>query len=168
MSVIQSTNSIFQTVARREGFRQFVKFCIVGASSTLIDLTIYLFLIEIFHLQRFVGSLPTARLVAQSISFIFAVSNGFFWNNRWTFRAGERGDAGDAKKRYGKFVLTNLIGLSLNLLILSVVAHAVPPAIERVLDAHLHDPAGFVGKVTATFVVVFWNFCASKYWTFKR
>jgi len=165
MSAIQSTNSLFQAVARREGFRQFVKFCIVGASSTLIDLTIYLFLIEVFHLQRFVGSLDTTRIVAQSISFVFAVSNGFFWNNRWTFRAG---GVTPAKTRYGKFVLTNLIGLSLNLLILRLVAHAVPPAIERVLDAHLHDPAGFVGKVTATFVVVFWNFCASKYWTFKR
>jgi putative flippase GtrA len=156
---------MFQSVARREGLRQFIKFCIVGVSSTLIDLTIYLFLIEVFHLQRFVGNLDTARIAAQSISFVFAVSNGFFWNNRWTFRAG---DTTPAKTRYGKFVLTNLIGLSLNLLILRVVAHSVPPAIERVLDAHLHDPAGFVGKVTATFVVVFWNFCASKYWTFKR
>lgn len=165
MSVMQSTNSLLRSVAQREGLRQFIKFCIVGASSTVIDLVIYLSLIEIVHLQQFVGGLPTARLLAKSISFLFSVSNGFFWNSRWTFRAG---DAAGGQRRYGKFVLTNVIGLSLNLGILSLVAHSVPPAVERILSPYLHDPAGFVGMLTAMCFVVFWNFCASKYWTFKR
>lgn len=165
MSVIQSTNSMFRSVAQREGFRQFVKFCIVGASSTIIDLAIYLSLIEIIHLQQYVGGLPTARLMAKSISFLFSVSNGFFWNSRWTFSSGE---AVGGQRRYGKFVLTNVIGLSINLCILSLVAHVVPEPMVRFLSAYLHDPAGFVGMMTAMCFVVFWNFCASKYWTFKR
>ena len=156
---------MFRSVAQREGLRQFVKFCIVGASSTLIDLTIYLSLIEVFHLQNYVGGLETARLLAKSISFLFSVSNGFFWNSRWTFRAAE---AAGGKRRYGKFVLTNVIGLSLNLCILYLVSRVVPPVLVRALSAYLHDPAGFVGMMTAMCFVVFWNFCASKYWTFKR
>jgi putative flippase GtrA len=168
MSVIQSTNSMFQAVARRQGFRQFVKFCIVGLSSTLIDFGIYLLLIEVLHFQRMTG-LPVelARVAAQSISFAFAVTNGFFWNNKWTFRAG---DVHGANRRYGKFIITNLIGLSLNLVILSAVASLVSGAIIEQLRhlAHLNDPAGLIGKIAATTIVVFWNFLASKFWTFKR
>ena len=149
---------------QRRGVRQFIKFCIVGASSTLIDFSVYLLLIEGLHLQTLIGSLTLARPAAQSISFLFAVTNGFIWNNRWTFRGS---GGGAVHSRYGKFVLTNGIGLSLNLLILTLVAHAVPAAVTHLLDPYLDDPAGFVGKVAATAVVVFWNFTASKYWTFK-
>jgi putative flippase GtrA len=155
---------MIQAVARREGVRQFIKFCIVGASSTLIDLVIYFLLIEGFHLQRLVGNIELTRMVAQCISFVFSVSNGFYWNSRWTFRGRE---ATGGKQRYGKFVLTNLIGLSLNIFVLNQVARVVPASLLRVLDPHLHDPAGFIGKLTAICVVVFWNFTASKYWTFR-
>lgn len=164
MSVIQSSSSMLQAVAQREGVRQFIKFCIVGASSTLIDLGIYLLLIEGFHLQRLVGDIDHTRMVAQCISFVFSVSNGFYWNSRWTFRGRE---TAGGSRRYGKFVLTNLIGLSLNIFVLTQVARIVPAGLLRVLDPHLHDPAGFIGKLVAIFVVVFWNFAASKYWTFK-
>jgi putative flippase GtrA len=156
---------MFQAVAQREGVRQFVKFLIVGASSTVIDFAIYLLLIEGLHLQSHVGSEDLGRMLAQSISFAVAVTNGFFWNNKWTFKAG--GVEG-AKKRYAKFVLTNLVGLSLNLSILYVVSKAVPPALSSLLHHYLHDPEGLIGKLVATAVVVFWNFTASKLWTFKR
>lgn len=167
MTTVESTDGFLASVLRREGVRQFVKFCIVGASSTLIDFTIYLFLIERVHLQDTVGSLTLARPLAQAISFLFAVTNGFIWNSRWTFRKVAPAPRGH-HRRYGKFVLTNVVGLGLNLLILNVVAHLAPPALTALLASHLHDPAGFIGKVCATAVVVFWNFMASKYWTFSR
>jgi putative flippase GtrA len=150
---------------RRNGLRQFVKFCIVGASSTLIDFGIYLSLIELLHIQSLLGSMQGGRILAQCCSFVFAVTNGFIWNSRWTFRHLDREGM---HQRYFKFVVTNLIGLGLNLGILTLVSHNVPPALQSYLDAHLHDPAGFVGKLAAVFVVVFWNFSASKYWTFRR
>jgi putative flippase GtrA len=55
-------------------------------------------------------------------------------------------------------------------LILTLVSHAVPSALVEWVRSHSHldDPAGIVGKIVATGVVVFWNFLASKYWTFKR
>jgi putative flippase GtrA len=169
MSVIQTTSSMFQTFAQREGIRQFVKFCIVGASSTLIDFTIYLSLMEGLHLQQALGvGVEWARVVAQSISFAFAVSNGFFWNNKWTFRTGE---VQGGKQRYGKFILTNLIGLSLNIAINNGVAHlveAMPMTAHLQQMFHLNDPAGLIGKCAAIVIVVFWNFLASKFWTFKR
>jgi putative flippase GtrA len=109
-------------------------------------------------------ALVFARPLANTVSFALAVTNGFYWNSRWTFRRPEReGRSG----RYARFVATNLIGLALNQTILNLVAHVVPVSITSLLAGHLHDPAGFVGKVCATGVVLFWNFLASKYWTFK-
>lgn len=150
---------------RRRGVRQFVKFCIVGASSTLIDFAIYLWLIEIVHLQGVVGSVEGGRALAQCCSFLFAVTNGFIWNSRWTFHETHREGR---HERYGKFVLTNMVGLALNQAVLWAASRAVPAGVVAALAPYLRDPAGFVGKVVAVFVVVFWNFSASKYWTFRR
>jgi putative flippase GtrA len=167
-----------QGIAQRRGVRQFVKFCIVGFSSTLIDFAIYFALIEYFHIQAaisplvgdakllgFLDAQMLGRIAANSISFLFAVSNGFIWNSRWTFRHTDREGL---KARYFKFVLTNVIGLCLNLTILTLVSHVVPAALTAMLPHSMKDPAGFIGKLCATAVVVFWNFTASKYWTFKR
>ncbi len=177
MSALELTEGPLERILKRPGVRQFVKFCIVGASSTLIDFGVYLSLIEILHLDHLVHTtlgisdpkmaLQVARPIAQTFSFLLAVTNGFIWNNRWTFRtAGE----GDPRKRYAKFLLTNAVGLTLNLTILNVVAHLVPATLSATVQQFLHvkDPAGLVGKVVATAVVLGWNFTASKYWTFKR
>ena len=176
MTAAEISTSPLSRVLKRPGVRQFVKFCVVGASSTLIDFGVYLSLIELLHLDHLVKSalhlqspdqaLNLARPLAQTISFLLAVTNGFIWNNRWTFRThGE----GDARKRYGKFVLTNVIGLILNLTILSLVVHTVSPGVVEWVRsmAPLKDPAGLLGKMVATAVVLGWNFTASKYWTFK-
>lgn len=165
MSVSEVKYDRLQAVLRRGGVRQFVKFCIVGASSTLIDFSIYLSLIELAHLQTHIGSVVWGRVAAQCVSFLFAVTNGFIWNNRWTFR---HADTRGIRGRYAKFVITNIIGLSLNVVILNVVAHLAPPNLTSMLATHLKDPAGFIGKLAAIVVVVFWNFTVSKYWTFRK
>jgi putative flippase GtrA len=164
MTVLEATNSKVQTVMQRRGLRQFVKFCIVGASSTVIDFGMFLLLMQGLKFPDLIGSLVMARLAAASISFLMAVTNGFIWNSRWTFRP--TGPT-SARRRYAKFVLTNTIGLGLNLAILTAVAHSVPASLAEALPGNLDDPAGIIGKVCATAVVVFWNFTASKYWTFK-
>jgi len=161
---VEAASGGVKRVLQRRGVRQFVKFCIVGASSTLIDFTVYLSLMEGLRLQAFVG-VVLARILAATSAFGVAVTNGFFWNNHWTFRGST---AGSVPGRYARFILTNVIGLCLNVTILTIVSQVVPAALVRLLDPYLHDPAGLVGKVSATAVVVFWNFTASKYWTFRR
>jgi putative flippase GtrA len=165
MTVFETANTTLSTVFRRRGMRQFVKFCIVGASSTLIDFGAFLLLMQVVGMPSLVGSLVLARLISASISFLLAVSNGFVWNSRWTFRP--TGPA-STQTRYAKFLATNAVGLVLNLLILSVVAHSVPHSLAAAMPGNLDDPAGFIGKVCATAVVVFWNFTVNKYWTFKN
>ena len=134
--------------------RQLIKFCVVGASSTVVDLGILRFLLLTFPLMPW--------WISQSISFCFGVTNGFFWNRKWTFEA-EKGGAGATQ--YSKFVASNVIGLLLNLaiskgfliLFTGQLAHGVNPAPEKVLLA----------KLCAIPIVVVWNFSAARFWTFR-
>ena len=134
--------------------RQLIKFCIVGAGSTVIDKGIQWILMGLFP--------SVAWWIVQSISFCFGVSNGFFWNRRWTF-AGQ--NSASARTQYSKFFVTNVVGLGLNLLITKgfliaftgKMIHAQNPQKEIVLLA----------SICAIPIVVIWNFGASRLWTFR-
>jgi len=156
----------------RPGIRQFAKFCIVGASSTIIDFSV-------FNLLLLTGLSPAAAL---SCSFLVAVTNGFFWNSRWTFRA----DRADAKKQYPKFVATNMVGWCLNLSIVTIAlitaaqlgltqVHHTPGETMRIIAFGARageQPFSFLAlnaaKACATCVVLAWNYTASRFWTFKK
>ena len=159
------------SLASKPGARQFVKFCLVGATSFTIDM-------GLFNLLHLGVGFPIG--LAATCSFLVAVTNGFYWNRRWTFRAG----AGDAKKQYPKFVGTNVIGLFLNV---SVTALALIVASQLGVTTVKEDPGDilkliFLGegkeafsplavnaaKVCATICVTAWNFTAAKFWTFKH
>ena len=134
--------------------RQLIKFCIVGASSTVIDKGIQWILMGIFPLVPW--------WLIQSVSFCFGVTNGFIWNRHWTF-AGQNNAS--ARTQYSKFFATNVIGLGLNLLMTKgflvlftgKMIHAVNPGKTTVLLASL----------CAIPIVVIWNFGASRLWTFR-
>lgn len=158
------------SLASRPGPRQFIKFCIVGATSTIIDF-------GLLNLLKFHFGLPLA--LAATCSFLVAVANGFYWNRRWTFRAGD----GDARRQYPKFLATNVIGWMLNLSIMTLAlilgshlrvisVQEEPMQIVRLIalgqgkDAFT-PLAVNTAKAIATVCVTAWNFTASKRWTFK-
>ena len=154
----------------RPGPRQFVKFCIVGATSTVIDF-------GLLNLLHYHFGLPLA--LAATCSFLVAVSNGFYWNRRWTFRAGD----GDARKQYPKFVATNTIGWLLNITIMTLALVTASylglttvnqPPLETVSlialgkGKEVFSPLAVnTAKACATVCVTAWNFTAAKLWTFR-
>lgn len=165
------TSGPVAALAARPGARQLVKFIIVGVSSFTID-------IGLFNLFYQVLGWPI--LLAKTISFLIAVGNGFYWNRKWTFRATE----GDAKKQYPKFVLTNTIGLFLNLTIMTSAIllatrmgyihteRSVGEIISLLLSGggkHEFNPITVnAATLVATVFVTAWNFTAAKFFTFKR
>lgn len=171
---MQVTHGLVQSVLQRQAFRQFVKFCIVGASSTVISTSIFSYLVYGAQLdvvlKNFLAPWPAFQAfcvandvylqVASLAGFVFAVTNGFFWNSRWTFR---QTDPSLARVQYLRFVAVNIVGLTLNQTILFVV--------NRMLT--VGKPAGYKGPealfafAVAVVIVVFWNFTANKLWTFK-
>lgn len=139
---------------KQSGLQQLIKFCIVGASSTVVDKGTLWFLLNALPLVPW--------WLCSTVSFCFGVTNGFFWNRHWTFRAHGHGSA---RSQYRKFFLSNCIGWLLNLGFTKVflvvftgkVAHVQNPDPKHVLIASL----------CAVPCVVVWNFAAAKFWTFK-
>lgn len=158
------------SLAARPGVRQLVKFCIVGASSTIIDLAIFNILLSF--------SVPPVYAVVGG--FMGGVSNGFYWNRRWTFQ----GRQGSMAKQVPIFLGTNLVGLTLNILVTTLAlviaahlhltqSHFTPEQTMRLILFRATDGQGFsrlalnAAKLCATVVVTAWNFTASKFITFK-
>jgi len=162
--------SLLQSVA----LRQFIKFCIVGASSALINLSIFSLLLYGLHLQEALHSALANHPQWQQIvteyqlwvqlaalaAFLLAATNGFFWNSRWTFR---HNDPSRRRSQYFKFVSVNVVGLILHQIILFLINRAL-------IAGNAMNEKGWaplIAFVMAAFIVVFWNFFANKLWTFN-
>lgn len=137
---------------QRRGVRQFIKFCIIGFSSMIIDISIQLYLIR---------ALNWNWILAQTLSFCVAVSNGYIWNSMWTFKG-----VGESKhhEMYLKFVGVNVIGLVLNLIIMNIVFLLFTG--HLLLHGNPTKMQWNVAKGCAVVLVAIWNFFASKKWTF--
>jgi putative flippase GtrA len=123
--------------------RQGVKFLIVGALNTGVDLGIYLALTR--GLTFFAGNL----VFAKGISYTAGILNSFFWNRAWTFQMRDLPWA-----RLAPFILTNLVGLGINSLVLQVSLHSL--ALPEIVSLTL-----------ATGAALAWNFLTSKFVVFR-
>ncbi len=150
------------------GVRQFLKFATVGAMNTAIDWSLAFILTFYTPIPRLLGTglvnslgLPLrpevlAVWMTKVISSGTATINSFIWNRRWTFRVR---DKQARAKQFAKFVTVNVIGMLLNSTITTLL-----------LRPFLPDPSRttfMVCQATATAIVLFWNFFANKYWTFR-
>lgn len=140
-----------RALLRDRTVRRFLRFAIVGASSTGIDTGLFWVLVQGLHWRPWGLVIP-----ANIVSFTIGVTNGFVWNRYWTFRGAA---TGHAPTQYVRFVLVNLIGLAIDSLIVQAAfalgARFVPP-----------DWLPLVAKLVALPPVALWNFTAHSFWTF--
>ncbi len=140
---------------RRTGTRQLVKFCFVGASSTLIDKGTLWVLLSVMP--------RTPWWISASMSFCLAVTNGFVWNRRWTFRARRYGSL---RAQYAMFVATNLVGLMLNLGLTKLFLIFFTGQLRHI-GGNPKAIKVLIASLAAVPCVTLWNFAASKYWIFR-
>ena len=133
---------LLRAAVGRRGVRQFIKFGIVGASSAIIDWSIFYLLNLTFGVYY---------LIAKVLSFSVAVINSFICNRRWTFRSQDP----NRRKEFTKFLIIATVGLSINTLIMYIVVS-------------VFGQRKIVGLIFATGIVTFWNFLANKFYTFKE
>lgn len=160
---------------RHQVVRQFLKFCVVGGSSFVIDAGIHRALL--YHatagadpLYRVVGGAllgffgqpntdESAYLVGggafKVVSAALAILNSFIWNRSWTF--GIRGKK-DRTPQLVKFVIVSLIGLLLNTAVYSLVSGL----------ASGYEHRWFLATFVAAGVVAIWNFTGQRKWALKR
>lgn len=133
---------------------QFFKFIIIGFTSACIDVGANKILMHRFY---------TPWLIAATIGFAFGVTNGFFWNSRWTFRGL---GSGRQHELYAKFVAVNVVGLLLNICIMKLVFIAMTGQI--LLNNNPTSTQWNIAKAIAIVIVAVWNFTANKLWTFRH
>ena len=125
--------------------REMFKFALVGVSNTVIDFSIYFFLTRTFSFWK------EYYLAANLTAFVVAATWSFFINKHWTFKY----RAGGARSQFIKFTSVCFIGLLLAETILY-------------LTVDVFNQSDVWGKVSAVFIVYFWNFFINKYWTFRK
>ncbi len=122
-------------------FKPFIKYCIVGASGTFIDLAALFIFVEYFRIPV---------ILATTLSFIAAVTNNFIFNKIWTFKNKSK----NYRKLYIKFLIVSSIGLGLTLLCMYIFVN-------------LLEIWYMLAKAFTSLIILIWNFFGNKLWTFK-
>lgn len=118
---------------------QFIKFSIVGVLNTAIHVGVFNLL---YYFMQY--------LLAQSIGFLFAVTNSYYINKNWTFKSRNR----DVKREFTRFMIVNLVSLSVNLGFLAALVELW----------HFNPRVAQLLTVVVSLAV---NFTGNKFWTFR-
>lgn len=137
---------------------RFIKFAVVGAIGSVVDIGVMNLLTQVFHFQL---------VLAGSISFVCAVINNFIGNRYWTYPDSR---SKPIHRQLGMFFIVNAIGIAIRIPILK---YAEPPLAKLFENlAHISfDTADALAKnatlILAIGVVMLWNFFINRYWTYN-
>lgn len=131
---------------------QFIRFCIVGLSNTVISYIIYVTVLLLF--QRLSILREVDYLVAQFIGFVLSVLWSFYWNNKYVFiNNGERRNLISALfKTYISYAFT---GLFLN-------------SILSIIWVKVFYWSKFIAPIINLLISVPLNFILNKFWAFRN
>lgn len=130
--------------------RQFIKFCVVGASGVVVDMVA----LHFFTDASWCGlNVTLGKFLAAEI----AMLNNFLWNDRWTFRGGIGAVEGDESvfRRLLKFHAICGFGIFLAVILLNVFY----------LGLHLNL---YVANLIAIVAVTFWNFTMNAAYNWRQ
>lgn len=126
---------------QRHNWEQLAKFCVVGATGYVVNLLVYVALLDGANLHY---------RIAATGSFLVAVTNNYLLNRLWTFRH----HRGHFAYQGMRFLVVSLVVYGGNLLILTVlVEFGVGKIVSQAIAIVLVTPANFLGN---------------KLWSFRR
>ena len=127
---------------RGHNWIQLLKFCAVGASGYVVNLSVFAFCVAVLDVHH---------LIAATTAFVVAVSNNFWWNRHWTFRARD-GHAGfQAARFFAVSVGAFLFAAALLELQVSVIGVAAVPA--QAISLVAATPLNFIGNKMWSFAI---------------
>ena len=128
--------------------KQFVKFAVVGAVGTLVNLAVLKLTLLLWG--QFNENTPFAvEAFASGLAFAVAVVNNYLLNRWWTFRS-----SGTMSTEFLRFLVVSLCGLALNELVFWVF--------RAQLELHV-----MVSQLLAIACVLPFNFVVNKLWSFR-
>ena len=129
---------------RPHNWVQLLKFCAVGASGYAVNLVVFYVCVTVLDLHHLAGA---------TVAFIVAVTNNFWWNRHWTFRAGS-GRAGFQAARFFTVSITAFVFAATVLeLLVSVVGLPELPA--QAISVAAATPLNFIGNKMWSFALEF-------------
>jgi dolichol-phosphate mannosyltransferase len=131
--------------AKNSIFRQFTKFCLVGASGIIINLVAFYSLMNVFGLWY---------IQSAGFAFMVAVTWNYILNRIWTFKD-ESKPISHIFNSYMSFISVSLIGFTINLAFLYGFVEGL----------HMNY---ILSQVLAISVVSVWNYYGSRIWVFKQ
>jgi len=143
--------------AQPKEIKRFLKFATVGALGAVTDFTVLNVLIQ---------ALGFPLALANAFSFTAAVSQNFMLNRRWTFPESQ---VRSARGQLVQFFSVAIVGLGLNTLIVITVHHLLHPFwLTWIAQPDLAFLVSYnFAKVFAVGMVLFWNFLANRFWTYR-
>jgi putative flippase GtrA len=119
---------------QRHNWEQLVKFCVVGASGYVVNLLVYVALLN--------GADLHYRSAATG-SFLVAVTNNYIWNRFWTFRQ-RRGHFGYQGLRF--LVVSVLVYIGNLVILTALVELGLGKILSQAIAIVLVTPLNFVGN----------------------
>lgn len=139
----------------RPFFFQLAKFGLIGVANTVVDLGIY-------NLFIYLSDVSSGYLIVvfKSFSVLAAIVNSYVWNKFWSFEKKEVHNVGE---EFTQFLMVSLVGLLLNVGITAFVVNVIgaPVGVAEKTWAN-------VGGLTASILVLTWNFIGYKFFVFKK
>jgi putative flippase GtrA len=129
---------------RPQNWVQLLKFCVVGASGYAVNLSAFAICVEGFGLHH---------LVAATIAFVVAVTNNFWWNRHWTFRAGHTRKRFQAPRFFAVSIVAFLFAAAV--LELLVSAAGMPELTSQAIAIVAATPLNFIGNKMWSFALEF-------------
>jgi dolichol-phosphate mannosyltransferase len=128
---------------RPHNWMQLVKFCAVGGSGFLINISVFFVANQLLHVHH---------IAAATLAFAVAFVNNFWWNRHWTF--GSHG----AREHHAGFQAARFLTVSvaaflvaLGILQLLVTTTSIPKTLAQALSVAAATPLNFVGTKMWTF-----------------
>lgn len=134
---------------------RFLKFAVVGTIGFIVDFGTLTFLVEVGGLEP---------VFANVFSFSAAVMSNFMFNRYWTYPDSR---SKNIMKQLGQFALVNILGLTINTMLLLALSHPFDILFEWTEIPVLLDRGYIPAKMGATVIVLFWNFFVNRYWTYN-
>jgi putative flippase GtrA len=150
---------------RRLDVTRFLKFCVVGTIGTAIDFGLF----NLFH-----NVLGLHHVPSNTLSISASIVNNYTWSRFWVYPETKDRQGG---RKFVQFVVVSVIAWALNTGILwgtdrwllgeqGSLAGIVAP-IAAMLGTRHSVLSSNGAKVIATGIVLFWNFFANRFWTFR-
>ena len=131
---------------------QLLKFCLVGASNTIIGYLIY---IAVLKFLRYMGWLASHDIyISWLLMFLLSVGWAFYWNNKIVFKSDYGGDKGIIKT-----LIKTYISYAFSCLFLAEILLHVAVNILFISE--------YVAPIIILFITAPVNFVIQKIWVFK-